>query len=180
MLDPSRLVFIDETCGEHYHGPPLWPLPARRAVDRARPAWNLEDPDLRGWPACDEMGAPMVIEGAMNGEIFLSYVEQCLAPALNHGDIVVMDNVSVHKVAGVEQAIENVGAELLYLPKYSPDLNPIEMSFSKLKAYLRKAAERTSPRRRRALASFVPRLGAENVPTTSLMPDMFQYDRETL
>ena len=85
---------------------------------------------------CDEMTAPLVIEGAMNGEIFLSYVEQCLAPALNHGDIVVMDNLRAHKVAGVEEAIEAVGAELLYLPKYSPDLNPIEMSFSKLKAFV--------------------------------------------
>src|SRR4029077_15035555 len=110
---------------------------------------------------CDEMTAPLVIEGAMNGEIFLSYVEQCLAPALNHGDIVVMDNLRAHKVAGVEQAIEAVGAELLYLPKYSPDLNPIEMSFSKLKAYLRKAAERTQRSLRRRIGLFVPRLGAD-------------------
>ena len=107
---------------------------------------------------CDEMTAPLVIEGAMNGEIFLSYVEQCLAPALNHGDIVVMDNLRAHKVAGVEEAIEAVGAELLYLPKYSPDLNPIEMSFSKLKAYLRKAAERTQRSLRRRIGLFVPRL----------------------
>ena len=110
---------------------------------------------------CDEMTAPLVIEGAMNGEIFLSYVEQCLAPALNHGDIVVMDNLRAHKVAGVEQAIEAVGAELLYLPKYSPDLNPIEMSFSKLKAYLRKAAERTQRSLRHRIGLFVPRLGAD-------------------
>ena len=110
---------------------------------------------------CDEMTAPLVIEGAMNGEIFLSYVEQCLAPALNHGDIVVMDNLRAHKVAGVEAAIEAVGAELLYLPKYSPDLNPIEMSFSKLKAYLRKAAERTQRSLRRRIGLFVPRLGAD-------------------
>jgi transposase len=110
---------------------------------------------------CDEMTAPLVIEGAMNGEIFLSYVEQCLAPALNHGYIVVMDNLRAHKVAGVEEAIEAVGAELLYLPKYSPDLNPIEMSFSKLKAYLRKAAERTQRSLRRRIGLFVPRLGAD-------------------
>ena len=98
------------------------------------------------------MTAPLVIEGATNGEIFLSYVEQCLAPALNHG--VVMDNLPAHKVAGVEEAIEAVGAEVLYLPEYSPDLNPIEMSFSKLKAYLRKAAERTQRSLRRRIGLF--------------------------
>ena len=79
----------------------------------------------------------------MNGEIFLAYVEQVLVPILSPGDTVVMDNLAVHKVAGVRAAIEGAGASLLYLPPYSPDLNPIEMAFSKLKALLRKAAERT-------------------------------------
>ena len=110
---------------------------------------------------CDGMTAPLVIEGAMNGAIFLSYVEQCLAPALNRGDIVVMDNLRAHKVAGVKEAIEAAGAELRYLPEYSPDLNPIEMSFSKLKAYLRKAAARTQRSLRRRIGSFVPRLGPD-------------------
>lgn len=82
----------------------------------------------------------------MNGPMFLAYVKQCLAPTLKRGDIVVMDNLPVHKVAGVAEAIEAVGATLLYLPPYSPDLNPIELAFSKLKAHLRKAAERTIPR----------------------------------
>ena len=89
------------------------------------------------------MTAPFVLDGAMNGPMFLAYVEQFLAPTLKHGDIVVMDNLPVHKVAGVQEAIETVGATLLYLPPYSPDLNPIEMAFSKFKALLRKAAERT-------------------------------------
>lgn len=110
---------------------------------------------------CDGMTAPLVIEGAMNGDIFLSYVEQCLAPTLKRGDIVVMDNLRAHKVAGVREAIEAVGAELRYLPQYSPDLNPIEMSFSKLKAYLRKAAERTQRSLRRRIRSFLPRLEAD-------------------
>ena len=109
---------------------------------------------------CDEMTAPLVIEGAMNGEIFLSYVEQCLAPALNHGDIVVMDNLRAHKVAGVEEAIEAVGAELRYLPKYSPDLNPIEMSFSKLRRICAKLPSGRSAAFAAELA-FVPRLGAD-------------------
>lgn len=87
--------------------------------------------------------APTVIDGAMNGELFLAYVEQQLVPTLKAGDVVVMDNLPSHKRAGVREAIETVGARLLYLPPYSPDLNPIELAFSKLKALLRKAGERT-------------------------------------
>jgi transposase len=88
--------------------------------------------------------APLVIEGAINGETFLAYVQQFLAPTLRPGDTLVMDNLSVHKVCGVREAVEARGATLLYLPPYSPDLNPIELAFSKLKALLRTAAERTT------------------------------------
>lgn len=87
--------------------------------------------------------APMLLDGPMDGECFRAWVEQMLAPALRPGQIVVMDNLPAHKVVGVQQAIENRGAELLYLPPYSPDLNPIENAFSKFKAHLRKAAART-------------------------------------
>jgi len=87
--------------------------------------------------------APYVTDGAMSGAIFKAWVEQMLAPALQPGDIVVMDNLPAHKVAGIRQAIEAHGAELRYLPPYSPDFNPIENAFSKLKAFLRKAAART-------------------------------------
>jgi transposase len=86
-----------------------------------------------------------VIDGAMNGRMFVGYVEQILVPTLKRGDIVIMDNASVHKVAGVREAIEAAGACLVYLPPYSPDLNPIEMAFNKLKALLHTAAERTVP-----------------------------------
>ena len=99
--------------------------------------------------------APMLIKGAMNGEAFLAYIEQCLAPTLRRRDIVVIDNVSFHKVAGVEEAIEARGAELRYLPKYSPDLNPIELVFHPLKALLRKAAERTVDGLQRCVRSFI-------------------------
>lgn len=92
---------------------------------------------------CDGITAPCVLDGAINGEFFRAYVEQFLAPTLKAGDIVIMDNLSSHKIAGVEQAITARGAQLLYLPPYSPDLNPIEAAFAKLKALLRKAAERT-------------------------------------
>lgn len=87
--------------------------------------------------------APMVLDGAMNGGAFKAYVEQMLAPSLSPGDIVIMDNLSSHKVAGVREAIKAAKAYLLYLPPYSPDLNPIELAFSKLKALLRKAAARS-------------------------------------
>lgn len=89
------------------------------------------------------MTAPMVLDGAMNGEAFLAYVEQFLVPTLQPGDIVVMDNLPAHKPAAVRQVIEAAGAELHFLPPYSPDFNPIEMAFSKLKAFLKKAAART-------------------------------------
>lgn len=87
--------------------------------------------------------APLVVDGPMNGSVFLAYVEQQLAPALGPGDILILDNLSAHKVAGVREAVEAVGAQLVYLPPYSPDLNPIEQAFAKLKSLLRKAAERT-------------------------------------
>jgi transposase len=91
----------------------------------------------------DGLVAPCVFDGAINGEAFLAYVEQVLAPTLASGDIVVMDNLGSHKVAGVRHAIEARGASLLYLPPYSPDLNPIELAFAKLKALLRAKALRT-------------------------------------
>ena len=83
----------------------------------------------------------MVLDGPMDGNAFNSYVEQVLVPELSRGDIVIMDNLPAHKVAGVKQAIERAGADLLYLPPYSPDFNPIEMAFSKLKAHLKKGSE---------------------------------------
>jgi transposase len=87
--------------------------------------------------------APLVLDGPMTGAWFRAYVEQMLAPALSPGDVVVMDNLAAHKVAGVREAIQAVGASVLYLPPYSPDLNPIEQLFAKLKAMLRSAAART-------------------------------------
>lgn len=86
--------------------------------------------------------APTVIDGPINGITFRAYVEQQLAPTLRLGDVVIMDNLAAHKVAGVREAIEAAGAELVYLPPYSPDLNPIELAFAKLKALLRAAAQR--------------------------------------
>ena len=91
----------------------------------------------------DGLVAPCVFNGAINGELFLAYVEQVLVPTLTGGDVVVMDNLGSHKVAGVRKAIEAVGPRFLYLPSYSPDLNPIEQAFTKFKALLRAKALRT-------------------------------------
>ena len=109
----------------------------------------------------DGLVAPFVLDGPMNGEAFLAYIKLVLAPSLSEGDQVVIDNLSAHKVKGVRESIEARGAELIYLPPYSPDLNPIEMIFAKLKALLRKAAERTTEalwsRITQLLEAFTPR-----------------------
>ena len=91
----------------------------------------------------DGLSAPWIIDGPMDGMLFLTYLQEVLGPELLPGDVVICDNLSSHKVSGVRQAIEGRGARLLYLPAYSPDLNPIEMAFAKLKADLRRAAQRT-------------------------------------
>ena len=106
------------------------------------------------------MGAPMVLDGPMNGAAFRAYIEQVLAPTLQPGDIVVMDNLAAHKHAAIREAIEAVGAELRYLPPYSPDLNPIENAFAKLKAILRKAAARNLEDLWDAIAGALPSFSA--------------------
>ena len=97
--------------------------------------------------------APMVFDGPINAAAFVAWIEQCLAPELKAGDIVVMDNLGSHKVCGVRQAIEGRGAQVRYLPPYSPDLNPIENAFAKLKAHVRKSAARTLDALERAAAN---------------------------
>jgi transposase len=104
------------------------------------------------------MTAPMVLDGAMDGPAFLAWIEQMLAPTLDPGDIVVMDNLPAHKPDAVRTAIEATGATLRYLPPYSPDLNPIEMAFSKFKALLKKAAARTIEDLWTAIAQALPQL----------------------
>jgi transposase len=139
-LDPKRLVFIDETSAS---------TNMTRRYGRGTRGERLVCKIPHGhWKTStfvaalrhNRVTAPLLLDRAMNGVSFLAYVEQILAPTLRRGDIVVMDNVSVHKVAGVREVIEARGATLRYLPPYSPDLNPIEQFFSKLKAILRKAA----------------------------------------
>ena len=117
--------------------------PRGRRVDGPVPHGHWKTTTFVGALTVRGFIAPYVTDGAMNGSIFRAWTEQMLAPALQPGDIVIMDNLPAHKVAGVREAIELRGAELHYLPPYSPDLNPIEQTFAKLKALLRKAAART-------------------------------------
>ena len=113
-----------------------------RLVD-AVPHGHWKTTTFVGALRCDGLTAPLAIDGAINGELFVAYVEQVLVPTLKPGDVVIMDNLRVHKAAGVREAIEAAGAKLLFIPPYSPDLNPIELAFSKLKAHLRARAART-------------------------------------
>jgi transposase len=142
-LDPDRLVFIDETWAStnmaRTHGRAPRGERLRAAVPHGHWLTTTFVAGLRN----TGMVAPMVLDGPINGSLFQDYVEQVLVPELRPGDIVVMDNLGSHKGAGVRAAIEAAGASLLYLPPYSPDFNPIEQAFAKLKAMLRKAAERT-------------------------------------
>lgn len=117
--------------------------PRGRRLNASAPFGHWMTATFAGALRHDQITAPCVFGGPMNGACFLAYVERFLAPALRKGDVVVMDNLPSHKVAGVREAIERAGATLRYLPPYSPDFNPIEQVFAKLKALLRKAAART-------------------------------------
>jgi transposase len=142
-LDPARLVFIDET-GTSTNMARLRGRCRRgeRLVGRV-PHGHWKITTFVAGLRCDAITAPFVIDRPMNGPIFRTYLERCLIPTLTPGDIVIMDNLPAHKVAGVRETIEAAGARLVYLPPYSPDFNPIEQFFAKLKALLRKAAERS-------------------------------------
>ncbi len=144
-LDPSKLIFIDET-GASTKMVRLYGRSKRgeRLVSDA-PWGHWKTTTFTAGLRYNGVTAPFVLDGPMDGQAFLVYIEKVLVPTLTEGDIVIMDNLPAHKVDGVRQRIENVGARLLYLPPYSPDFNPIEMAFAKFKSILKKAAERTVP-----------------------------------
>ena len=144
-LDPARLVFIDETGANtrmvrRYARAPR----GQRALAR-QPFGHWKTTTFTAALRHDGLTAPFVLDGPMNREAFLVYIDQVLGPTLKPGDIVVMDNLPAHKGDRVTALIEARDAKLMFLPPYSPDLNPIELAFSKFKTLLRKAAERTVP-----------------------------------
>ena len=142
-LDPRRLVFIDETCLStkmaRLRGRALRGERCRAGVPHGHWKTTIFTAGLR----LTGMTAPFVHEGAMNSEIFQAYVEHVLVPTLSPGDVIVLDNLPAHKGPGARKAIERAGARMMFLPPYSPDFNPIEMAFAKLKALLRAKAART-------------------------------------
>jgi transposase len=193
-IDPSRLVFIDETWTKT-----RWT--SRTASPRSPPA-NMVP--LRGWAPRgqrlrakvphghwqtmtslaalrhDRVTAPWLINGPINGEAFQIYVEKVLIPTLRPGDIVIMDNLGSHKGKAERRIIRAAGARLFFLPKYSPDLNPIEQFFAKLKHWLRKAAQRTIEAVYDAIGRFSTLSPPPSAKTTSSTPDMIKPNLITL
>ena len=142
-LDPSRLVFLDETWTATNMARIRGRSPRGERLRSPVPHGHWKTTTLVAGLRLSGIAAPFVLDGPINRAVFQAYVERVLVPELTPGDIVVMDNLGSHKGPAVRAAIEAAGAQLLFLPPYSPDFNPIEMAFSKLKALLRKAAERT-------------------------------------
>jgi transposase len=142
-LDMEKLVFLDETWASTSMVRRYGRSPKGQRCIGSAPHGHWKTTTFVGGLRHDRLTAPMVTGEPMDGEMFLAWVQQFLCPTLEPADIVILDNLSSHKVAGVRQAIEAVGATLLYLPPHSPDLNPIEKLFSKLKALLRKVAKRS-------------------------------------
>jgi len=142
-LDPEKLVFIDETWIKTNMAPLRGWGPKGKRLRAYAPHGRWRTLTFIGALRLDQITAPCVFDGPINGECFLAYTEQQLAPILKPGDIVVMDNLGSHKGKAVQQAIQKAGARLLFLPPYSPDFNPIEQAFAKIKHWMRCAQKRT-------------------------------------
>ena len=155
-IDPARLVFIDETWTKTNMAPLRGWGPLGQRLPAKVPHGRWTTMTFLAALRHDRVEAPWLLEGPINGESFRLYVDQVLIPTLQPGDIVIMDNLGSHRSSAVRRALRAVGAKLFFLPKYSPDLNPIEMLFSKLKHGLRKAARRTQDAIYRALADLLP------------------------
>lgn len=143
-IEPERFVFVDE-CSSNISLAPLygWARKGERAYQKAPRNWGKNMTLLSSIGREGGMGASLVVEGSTNGAVFETYLEEVLLPTLEKGRVVVMDNLSAHKGQRVRELIEGEGCELIYLPPYSPDFNPIEQAFSKLKGYLRAACARS-------------------------------------
>jgi transposase len=143
--DPNKLIFIDETGATTKMARLYGRAPKGERCRASVPHGHWKTTTFTAGLRVGGLAAPMIIDGPMDGAAFRAYVAKLLVPELAPGDVVVMDNLPAHGVRGVRTAIEAAGATLLYLPPYSPDFNPIEMAFAKLKALLRGAAARTIP-----------------------------------
>ena len=160
-LDPAKLVFIDETSLSTKMARRYGRAPRGERCRSGVPHGPWKTTTFTGALRLTGMTAPMVLDGPMNGVTFRAYVEQVLVPILSPGDIVVMDNLPAHKAEGARSAIEAVGASLRFLPPYSPDFNPIEMTFPKLKALMRAKAERTVEALWKPVGTLIPLFQSE-------------------
>ena len=143
QIEPERLVFIDETWTKTNMEPLRGWAPRGERLVASAPHGHWKTMTFVAALRCDRIEAPWLLDGPINGEAFKTYVEKVLAPTLKPGDLVIMDNLGSHKGGAIRRAIRAARAKLFFLPKYSPDLNPIEQVFAKLKHLLRKAAART-------------------------------------
>lgn len=151
--DPTRLIFLDETSVKTNLTRLRGRCPKGERLRAEAPAGQWQTQTFVAGLKLDGLVAPFVLDGAMNGEAFDTYVRTQLAPALSPGDIVVLDNLNVHKSPRAAAILADRGARFVFLPRYSPDLNPIEMAFAKLKAHLRAGAHRTIDALWRAIGS---------------------------
>ena len=154
-LDPARLVFIDETWAKTNMAPLRGWAPRSQRLHAKVPYGHWRTMTFLAALRYDRIDAPCVLDQPVNGQIFTDYVEQCFLPTLSRGDVVIMDNLSSHKRPAVRKAIRSVGARLLFLPPYNPDLSPIEQVFAKLKHLMRKAAERKHEKTWRRIGSLL-------------------------
>ena len=141
--DVSRFVFVDETSTHLTYCRRYGRAPAGQRLDQAVPLHGGPNVTLIAALTPDGLGALLSVNGAVTGDVFAAYLDQVLGPSLRPGDVVVLDNLSVHKVDGLDEIVKKYGARLRYLPPYPPDFNPIERAFSKLKTWLRTAKART-------------------------------------
>ena len=155
-IDPARLVFIDETWTKTNMTPLRGWAPCGQRLPGKAPYGRWKTMTFLAALRHDRLTAPWLIDGPIDGQSFLQYVEEVLVPTLKPGDIVIIDNLGSHKGKAVRQAVRAAGAKLFFLPKYSPDLNPIEKFFAKLKHWLRKAARRTVDAVYNAVAEILP------------------------
>jgi len=156
QIAPERLIYLDESGVSTQMTRRSARTRRGQRIHESTPEGNWKILTILGAMSLHGMIATMTIEAATDAEIFLAYLDHVLCPKLRAGDVVVMDNLSSHKVAGVRERIEAAGAELLYLPPYSPDLNPIEKAWSKLKQQLRSAKARTTEALDQAIADLIP------------------------
>jgi transposase len=161
-ISPERLIFLNESGVSTQMTRGYGRCLAGARIAEARPEGNWKILTILGAMSVGGMIATMTIEAATDQEIFLAYLDHVLCPKLEPGDVVVMDNLSSHKVAGVRQRIEAAGAAVLYLPPYSPDLNPIEKAWSKLKQLLRSAKARSAEALHQAIEDLLPQITPDN------------------